>query len=443
MKVLVIGGGGREHALVLGLAQAASVSEVWAAPGNAGTAAIAKNLPNLTVDDEGAILALCQREQIGLCVVGPEAPLTHGLADLLRKAGIPVLGPGKGGAELEGSKAFSKNLMHKNGIPTASYRTFEDPRGAELYLRGPSELDTMRRYEMDQVSYPLVVKASGLAAGKGVLICEDREQALEAVHSLMVDRKFGASGSTIVIEEFLRGEEASIHTLTDGKSFFTLPTSQDHKRALDGDQGLNTGGMGAVSPSAILSKGDVKSIESRVVIPTIHALKVDGRPYRGVLYSGLMMTRSGPKVLEFNVRFGDPETQVILPRLKGDLGLLLLACAEGRLGELEAEQLELDDSPMVNVVLAAGGYPGAYRSGEVIEGLEDAAHLEGVTVFHAGTRIEGGQVVTAGGRVLGVAAKGATLQEARDRAYAAVAKISFTGMHYRKDIGARALDAEA
>ena len=428
MKVLVVGGGGREHALCWKLAQGASTSEVLVAPGNGGTGDVARSV-DVDVSDHEAVVALCRQEQVGLVVVGPEAPLCKGLADALRGADFPVFGPGAGGAELEGSKAFSKALMNDHGIPTASFRTFDDADAAREYLEG-------------ELGFPVVVKASGLAAGKGVLICPDQEAAMQAVDRLMGERAFGSSGETVVIEDFLSGDEVSVHALTDGHTILTLPTSQDHKRVYDDDQGPNTGGMGAVSPSTRLSGAGVRTVEQEIMLPTLNALARMDRPYRGVLYAGLMVTRGGPKTLEFNVRFGDPETQVLLPRLRCDLGALLLACAEGRLDGVDDAAFDWDPRAAVTVVLCSGGYPAAFSKGHRIYGIDDANALPNVTVFHAGTaRDDEGNVVTAGGRVLNVTALGDTLEAARDRAYEAVGRITFAGMHYRKDIGVRALGA--
>ena len=425
MKVLVIGGGGREHALCWKLAQGASVDAILVAPGNAGTAEIARNV-DVSPDDHDAVSSLCQQEAIGLVVVGPEAPLCKGLADRLRADGFPVFGPGAGGAELEGSKAFSKDLMGQHGIPTAGFRTFDDAQFARDYLEG-------------DIPFPVVVKASGLAAGKGVLICPDRDAALAAIDTLMEQRQFGISGDTVVIEEFLVGEEVSVHAITDGRTILTLPTSEDHKRVFDDDQGPNTGGMGAVSPSTRLDQAGIARVERDTMLPTLNALARGDRPYCGVLYAGLMVTRGASKVLEFNVRFGDPETQVILPRLKCDLGELLLTCAEGRLESIDDKAFDWDSRSAVTVVLSSGGYPGAFTRGHPIEGISDANAMDGVTVFHAGTALVGGKVVTAGGRVLSVTALGSDLTDARARAYEAVSLISFEDMHFRTDIGTRAL----
>jgi phosphoribosylamine--glycine ligase len=428
MKVLVIGGGGREHALCWKLGQSSAISEVFCAPGNAGTQEVASNI-DVSVDDVDALRDVARRTEAGLVIVGPEAPLVAGLGDALREDGVPVFGPGTAGAELEGSKAFAKDVMYRHGIPTAGYRVFDERAPAIEYLEG-------------QVAWPVVVKASGLAAGKGVLICKDRDEAVAAVDAIMVERAFGESGATIVIEDFLSGEEASMHCVTDGETLFSLPTSQDYKRALEGDQGPNTGGMGATSPCVAMSSKRIEEVEEQVLFPTVHAVRRLGSQYRGMIYAGLMLTRSGPKVLEYNVRFGDPETQVILPRLKGDLYEILLTAAEGRLADLSDEAFDWDPRPAITVVLAAEGYPGPARRGDAIEGLEDAKAMKDVTVFHAGTASVAGRPVTSGGRVLGVTALGKDFASAQATAYAAIGKISFPGMQYRPDIGWRALAAE-
>lgn len=422
MKVLVVGSGGREHALVWKLAQSPSVTGLFAAPGNPGTRDLAQTLEIGVTDRDGLRKAIAEHG-IELVVVGPEAPLAKGLADVLREDGVLVFGPGQAGAELESSKAYSKELMNKNGIPTAGFRIVTSAEAAREYLDGA-------------VNWPVVLKASGLAAGKGVLIVKDREEAEDAIKKLMVDRSFGQSGDTVVIEDFLSGFEVSVHAITDGDAFFTLPTSQDHKRAFDGDEGPNTGGMGAYSPARGLEPKAEGRIESEVLAATLHALKRAERPYRGALYAGLMMTRSGARVLEYNVRFGDPETQVLLPRLRCDLALVLAACARGELADLADDAFGVDERVAVGVVAASGGYPGAFPKDVPIEGLEEAAALPDVEIFHAGTRELNGQLVTAGGRVLTVVGLGKDHEEARQKAYAALEKIRFEGMFYRKDIGA-------
>lgn len=429
MKVLVVGGGGREHALCWKLAQSRQIRSLFCAPGNPGTAQIAENV-DLGVTDIAGLKAFCRANGIGLVVVGPEAPLVAGLADALTDIGVPVFGPSQGGAELEGSKAFSKDLMNRGGIPTASYRVFRDARAAREHLRSG-------------VSFPVVVKASGLAAGKGVLICADEAEALAAVGELMDARVLGDGGATVVVEEFLHGEEVSVHCLTDGRTMLTLPTAQDHKRLLDDDLGPNTGGMGAVSPSTNLDAKALHKVEEEVLFPTLHQLARAGRSYRGVIYAGLMLTRGGPKVLEYNARFGDPETEVLLPRMQCDLLEPLLACAEGRLDTVSDEVFKTDPRAAVTVMLCAGGYPAAPQRGAVIEGVAAAEKHADTLVFHAGTKLEGGKLRVAGGRVLAVTGLGADLTAARERAYAAAREIHFAGMQFRSDIGARALGGSA
>lgn len=421
MKVLVVGGGGREHALCWKLAQSPRVSEVCCAPGNPGTAEVGTNLPVAATDLEGLRDAV-RRTRAGLVVVGPEAPLVRGLGDLLKEMSVPVFGPTRAGAELEGSKAFAKDLMHQAGIPTASYRIFEEPGPARDYLEGLA-------------AWPVVVKASGLAGGKGALICPDLETAEDAVKRLMEERALGEGGATVVVEEFLRGFEASIHCVTDGRTLFVLPSSQDYKRVGDGDRGPNTGGMGATSPCPGLDEAVCRRVEREVLFPTVHALTRERRPFRGMLYAGLMITPGGPRVLEYNVRFGDPETQVIVPRLRGDLLEVLMHAARGRLEELPDAAFEVDPRPAVTVVLAAEGYPASVRRGDPIEGVEEARRLPDVVVFQAGTALADRRLVTAGGRVLAVTALGEDLEQARTRAYEAASRISFRGMHLRRDVG--------
>ncbi|MSR75425.1 MAG: phosphoribosylamine--glycine ligase [Planctomycetes bacterium] len=425
MNVLVVGGGGREHALCWKLAQSPQIKRLFCAPGNPGTASMAENI-NIVATDVAGLRAFCKANAIEFVVVGPEAALTAGLGDALRAEDIAVFGPSRDGAELEGSKAFAKGLMSRGGIPTASYRVFHDARSARDYLRGG-------------VSYPLVVKASGLAGGKGVVICEDETAATDAVSSMIESRLHGDSGSSVLIEEFLHGEEVSIHCLTDGSTMLTLPTSQDHKRLLDGDQGPNTGGMGAVSPATNLDAKGIRRVEEEILFPTLHQLSKAGRSYRGVIYAGLMLTRSGPKVLEYNARFGDPETEVLLPRMQCDLLEPLLACAQGRLESVSDAVFALDSRAAVTVMLCAAGYPGSPLQGAVIAGVEAAEKREDVLVFHAGTTMSHGHLRVAGGRVLAVTALGADIAAARKRAYSAIADIQFEGMQYRKDIGMRAL----
>ncbi len=429
MRVLVVGGGGREHALCWKFAQSTLVTRLFCAPGNPGTASVAENVA-LDATDVPGIVAFCKQNQVSFVVVGPEAPLVAGLADALRADEIAVFGPSRDGAELEGSKAFSKNLMSRGGIPTATFKVFHDARMAREYLRGG-------------ISYPVVVKASGLAAGKGVVVCTDELAALEAVNDMIDARLHGDGGATVVIEEFLTGEEVSVHCLTDGRTMLTLPTSQDHKRLLDGDEGPNTGGMGAVSPATNLDAKGIRRVEEEILFPTLHQLSRMGRSYRGVIYAGLMMTRTGAKVLEYNARFGDPETEVLVPRMLCDFIEPLLACAEGRLDTVSDAVFSWDSRAAVTVMLCAAGYPLSPQRGEVIEGVDAAEKLPDVLVFHAGTVLQGGRLRVAAGRVLAVTAMGVDIAAARQTAYAAVAKIHFEGMHFRRDIGVRALGGAA
>ena len=422
MKVLVIGGGGREHALVKKIAESDRVEHVFCAPGNAGIALDAE-LVDLKDSDLPGLLKFARQEQIGLTVVGPEVPLCDGIVDLFTSEGLRIFGPTKAAAELEGSKAFAKKLMQKHMIPSAAFRTFFDQEEAMTYLR--TVLD-----------WPVVIKADGLAAGKGVVIVRGLEHAGEVVDSIMVERRFGEAGSTIVVEEFLNGEEASILAFTDGSTIAVLEASQDHKAAHDGDTGPNTGGMGAYSPAPVVTDRVLDQVTRDILVPLVHALRKEERPYRGILYAGLMIGKGGPKVLEFNVRFGDPETQVVLPRLMTDLVELMEATIDGTLDQVE---LEWDPRAAMCVVMAAGGYPESYEKGQLIHGIGDAGKMEDVTVFHAGTTISNGDLVTSGGRVLGITALGDDLAAARDLAYEAVEKIDWEDVQYRKDIGHRAL----
>jgi len=421
MKVLVVGGGGREHTLAWKIAHSPKVRKVYCAPGNAGAAEVAECV-DIPAEQVQALLRFAEREQIDLTVVGPEAPLVAGIVDRFEAHGLPIFGPTQRAAELEGSKVLAKHIMRKHGIPTGHYDVFETVDAAQEHVR--------------KASLPLVVKADGLAAGKGVTVCHKREEALAAIDRAMKQRVFGAAGDRLVVEECLFGEEASILALTDGRTIVPLPSSQDHKPIFDGDRGPNTGGMGAYSPAPVVTEAQYERIEREIVIPIVHAMNREERPYRGVVYAGLMMTDDGPRVLEFNVRFGDPETQPILFRLQGDLVPALRAIAEGN---LQDAKLEWDPRPAVCVVLASGGYPGSYEKGKVIAGLDEVAAMPDTMVFHAGTAHKDGQVVTAGGRVLGVTAKGDDIRGAMRRAYDAVERIHFDGVHYRKDIGAKAL----
>ncbi len=420
-----MGGGGREHALCWRLAQDPTVTCVLAAPGNAGIAQVAECHPEVRADDVDAVVDLVEREGVDLTVVGPEAPLVAGLADVLRKRGHNVFGPSAAAARIEGSKAFAKEVMARRGVPTALSGVFDDVDKAVAFV--------------DELGGSAVVKADGLAAGKGVTVALDRATAVAAIHASLADGAFGEAGRTIVIEEVLEGPEVSVFVLTDGKgSCVLLDVVQDAKRVGDGDTGPNTGGMGAYSPVPAVDQAMATTILDTVMAHVDDEL----RPYRGVLFAGLMLTADGPKVLEFNCRFGDPETEVLMPRMPYRVGTLLHACATGRLA-YESGHAGFDDGAAVTVVMASGGYPGSYETGVPIEGVEGAEALDGVTVFHAGTaRDAAGQLVTAGGRVLAVTGTGSTLAEARAGAYAGVSRIRFDGAHYRTDIAAAAVELE-
>jgi phosphoribosylamine--glycine ligase len=421
MKVLVVGGGGREHALVWKIAQSKNVRKVFCAPGNAGIGKIAECV-NIKADRVDELLNFAKFEGIDLTVVGPEAPLTLGIVDLFEKEGKKIFGVSKAAAELEGSKVFSKELMRRYNIPSAEYKVFYSPVEAEKYIRLKGA--------------PIVVKADGLASGKGVFVASTVEEAFEALDIIMRKRAFGESGKRVVVEECLKGEEASFMAFSDGETVVPMASSQDHKRVFDNDKGPNTGGMGAYSPAPVVTPELADRIMREVMYPTVRGMKQEGKPYKGVLYAGLMIGEDGPKVLEFNVRFGDPEAQPLLMRLDGDLVEIMLAVTDGT---LKPEMVRWKDDASVCIVAASKGYPGNYDKGEPIEGLEEAAKVTGVVVFHAGTADKGDRVVTNGGRVLGVTARGADVAEAIKRAYDAVGKIHFDGMHYRKDIGSRAL----
>jgi phosphoribosylamine--glycine ligase len=421
MKVLVVGGGGREHALVWKIAQSPRVKKVYCAPGNAGIARLAECLP-ISAEDVQAMTGWAEKERIDLTVVGPEAPLTMGIVDVFRDRGLRVFGPTRKAAEIEGSKAFTKDLMKKCGIPTGDSETFTDHAAAVHYVKGKGA--------------PLVVKADGLAAGKGVIICRTLDEALSALDFILVRKAFGAAGAKVVVEEFLVGEEASFLAFTDGETVLPLPTSQDHKAIYDNDEGPNTGGMGAYSPAPVVSEKVYREAMERVMIPTVRGMAREGRKYQGVLYAGLMIKDEKVKVLEFNARFGDPEAQPLLMRMKSDLVPILEATIDGKLSD---QKMELEDRPSVCVVMASGGYPGSYQKGKVISGLEEAAKARDAFVFHAGTVLKEGKVLTNGGRVLGVTALGNGIQEAIEKAYEAVAKISWEGAYYRRDIGQKAL----
>ena len=421
MKVLVIGGGGREHALVWKLGQSAHVTKMYCAPGNAGIAQHAESV-DLAADDLGGLAAFAETERIDLTVVGPEFPLSLGIVDLFEARGLRVFGPNRAAARLEASKAFTKALLHEHGVPTADFGVFDDADEADRYL--------------DRIDMPVVVKADGLAAGKGVLICTSRGEARDAAAAIMRDRRFGEAGARIVIEEFLEGEEASFLAFTDGRHILPLASTQDHKPVFDGDRGPNTGGMGAYSPAPVVTPDLAERIVDDVLTPVVRGLNARNVIYKGVLYAGLMTHAGRAKVLEFNVRFGDPECQPLMLRLRSDLFEVMNAVIDGRLDRI---RLDWDARPAVCVVLASGGYPGRYERHLPIAGLDELADWPDGVVFHAGTQRRGDQVVTNGGRVLGVTARGADIGGAISAAYAAAARISWPGVHYRKDIGQRAL----
>jgi phosphoribosylamine--glycine ligase len=422
MKILVVGKGGREHALVWKLAKSPLVTDVFCAPGNAGTALDGQNL-DINANDVARLLKFARAEQIDLTVVGPEAPLVAGMVDAFEDASLPVFGPTSKAAELEGSKAFAKDFMRLANVPTADYAVFDDATAAIAHVEERSER-------------PLVVKADGLASGKGVTVCANRQEALAAIRQTMIANAFGPAGKRIVIEEALVGQEVSILAIVDGSTIVPLEPAQDHKAAYDDDKGPNTGGMGAYSPTPLVTRELLDEIIQKVLVPTVHTMKREGRPFRGILYAGLMITNQGPKTLEFNVRFGDPEAQPVLMRLKTDLAEVLLAAAEGRLKKLAP--LEWDPRSAVCVVMAAEGYPGTYKTGQAIRGLDEAARIPDVKVFHAGTTRFGDQIVADGGRVLGVTALGATSADAKLRAYQAVKCIRWEGAWCRKDISDKA-----
>ncbi|MDD2899151.1 MAG: phosphoribosylamine--glycine ligase [Desulfuromonadaceae bacterium] len=422
MKILVIGGGGREHALVWKIAQSPLVTKLYCAPGNPGTAALAENLP-IAVDQLDKLLAFAYENRIDLTVVGPEQPLSLGIVDLFEAHGLKVFGPSQNAAFIEGSKAFSKDLMKKYNVPTAAYGVFTDQAEAEEFIT--------------RTGAPIVVKADGLAAGKGVIIAQTCEEAVSAVRDMLSGNAFGSAGSRVVIEEFLTGEEASFLVITDGKKVIPLASAQDHKAVFDGDQGPNTGGMGAYSPAPVVTQAIHDKAMKQVIRPTVDGMAAEGRLYRGVLYAGLMVKDGEVKTLEFNARFGDPECQPLLMRMKSDIVPVLLAVADGDLGELA---LEWHDKAAVCVVMASEGYPGDYRKGDVITGLDLAAKLDDLYVFHAGTTAKDDTCVVNGGRVLGVTALGTTVKDAITLAYQGVKRISWPGVQYRSDIGKKALE---
>jgi len=415
VKILVIGSGGREHTLVWKIAQSPRVTEIYCAPGNAGIASIATCV-DISVDNISELIKFAEENRIDLTVVGPEAPLVAGIVDEFQKKGLKVFGPDKAAAQIEGSKVFSKNLMKKYDIPTAQYEVFENAEDALDYI--------------DSQDKPMVVKAEGLAAGKGVIIAKDKSEAVEAVKSMMVDKTFGEAACRIVIEEFMEGPEVTVLSFCDGKTIKTMVSSRDYKRVYDNNEGPNTGGMGAISPAPLYD--DIREIvEDNIIQKTIKALDDEGIVYKGILYTGLMLTADGPKVLEYNCRFGDPETQVVVPRLKTDLVDIMEAVVEGKLEEMP---IEWKEEKALCVVTASGGYPGAYETGKAITGIKEAEE-SGAMVFHAGTSNKNGEIVTSGGRVMGITALGEDTDKARAKAYEAVSKMHFEGIHFRTDIG--------
>lgn len=423
MRILLIGGGGREHALAWKLNQSERVEKIFAAPGNPGIAQLSKcTCIDLKLDDLEKVADFAEEESIDLTVVGPEATLVAGIADVFKRRGLPVFGPSKAAAQLEGSKAFSKEIMAKYNIPTAFFKICEDIETAKSYVK--------------EKGAPIVVKADGLAAGKGVVVAMTEEEALAAIDEMMADHKFGNAGARVVLEEFMEGEEASLLAFTDGKTVVPMLAAQDHKRIFDNDEGPNTGGMGTYAPAPVMT--DILRLKAteRILKPMIAAMAEEGTPYQGCLYAGLMINGDSIKVVEFNCRFGDPETQVILPLLDSDLAEIMLACATGTLDKAD---VSWSDKAAVCVVMASGGYPESYENGKVIDGLEAADAMEGTVVFHAGTKNADGKIVTAGGRVLGVTSVDGNIKAARDRAYAAVEKIKFDKAFYRNDIAWRAL----
>lgn len=420
MKILVVGSGGREHTLVWKIAQSPLVEKIYCAPGNAG---ISQSAECIAIKDSeiDALLKFADKNQIDLTVVGPEVPLSLGIVDAFQSQGLKIFGPSKRAAELESSKIFAKYLMEKYNIPTATYKNFDNYEQAKKYL--------------ESCSIPIVIKADGLAAGKGAIVCLSRDEAQESLQKMMVQRIFGEAGEKVIIEEYLRGQEASVLAFTDGVNVLPLAPAQDHKPIFDGDKGPNTGGMGAYAPAVLIDDEMLKMVQENILEPAVHGMALEDRPYRGVLYAGLMITKQGPKVVEFNCRFGDPETQAILPLMKSDIVPLLLACSENKLKE---SHLQSNDKFAVCVIMASGGYPVKYEKGKEIIGL-DRKFDDEVMIFHAGTKYAEGKFVTNGGRVLGVTALGDNIEDSVNRAYRAVGKITFDGAYYRKDIGYKAL----
>lgn len=422
MKILIVGGGGREHAIAVAVAESPKADKIYCAPGNAGIAEVAECVP-IGVDEFDRIASFAKEKEVDLVIVGPDDPLAAGLVDVLEEAGLRVFGPRKNAAILEGSKAFSKDLMKKYNIPTAAYETFDDAKKAEAYL--------------ETADYPVVLKADGLALGKGVLICNTKEEALEGVKSIMLDKQFGAAGNRMVVEEFMTGREVSVLSFVGGKTIRIMTSAQDHKRACDGDKGLNTGGMGTFSPSPFYTKEVDDFCKQYIYQPTVDAMAKEGREFKGIIFFGLMLTQKGPKVLEYNARFGDPEAQVVLPRMKNDIVDVMEACIDGTLDKID---LQFEDNAAVCVVLASRGYPVKYEKGLKISGLEKFKDADGYYCFHAGTKFDSqGNIVTNGGRVLGITATGDDLKAARANAYKAAGWVDFANKYMRTDIG-KAID---
>lgn len=422
MKILIVGGGGREHAIAVAVAESPKADKIYCAPGNAGIAEVAECVP-IGVDEFDRIASFAKEKEVDLVIVGPDDPLAAGLVDVLEEAGLRVFGPRKNAAILEGSKAFSKDLMKKYNIPTAAYETFDDAKKAEAYL--------------ETADYPVVLKADGLALGKGVLICNTKEEALEGVKSIMLDKQFGAAGNRMVVEEFMTGREVSVLSFVDGKTIRIMTSAQDHKRACDGDKGLNTGGMGTFSPSPFYTEEVDDFCKQYIYQPTVDAMAKEGREFKGIIFFGLMLTQKGPKVLEYNARFGDPEAQVVLPRMKNDIVDVMEACIDGTLDKID---LQFEDNAAVCVVLASRGYPVKYGKGLKISGLEKFKDADGYYCFHAGTKFDSqGNIVTNGGRVLGITATGDDLKAARANAYKAAGWVDFANKYMRTDIG-KAID---
>ncbi len=424
MNILVIGSGGREHAIVRKLKESPRVEKIFCAPGNGGISRDAECVPVGAMDREG-LLSLAKENRVDFVFVTPDDPLAAGMVNFFEAAGLPCFGPNQAAAQIEASKVFAKGLMKKYQIPTAEYEVFSEPGKALDYIRARGK-------------YPVVVKADGLALGKGVIIAQNEEEAVNALRTIMEDKVFGESGAEVVVEEFLTGPEVSVLAFTDGKAMRPMVSSMDHKRAQDGDKGPNTGGMGTVSPNPFYTEEMAEVCMEKIFLPTMRAMNAEGRKFKGCLYFGLMLTPDGPKVIEYNSRFGDPETQVVLPRLETDFAEIIMAVAEERLSQMD---IRWSSEACACVVLASGGYPGHYEKGREIFGLDENGQIEGATVYHAGTKWENGKFYTNGGRVLGVTATGQTLEDALEKAYAAAGKISFGGVMYRKDIGRRALEA--